>query len=108
MKLGKQKGSKAVKGIDMPKNVTDRLPIVQTDGESCGFKGYDVDVLMKETSSLRKLITQRGTLDSTAIVLFYRFSKILKVQKNNEGFSSKTLAIRLKALEKNRILHTQA
>lgn len=109
MKLGKQKGSKAVKGIDMPNNVAGRLPIVQTDGESCGFKGYDVDVLMKETSSLRKLITQRGTLEillplccSTDSVRYLKFKKTMK------GFSSKTLAIRLKELERNGILHRQA
>lgn len=109
MKSGKQKGSKADKGIDMPKNVAGRLPIVQTDGESCGFKGYDVDVLMKETSSLRKLITQRGTLEillplccTTDPVRYLKFKKTMK------GFSSKTLAIRLKELEKNGILHRQA
>ena len=109
MKLGKQKGSKAVKGIDMPKNMAGRLPIVQTDRESCGFKGYDVDVLMKETSSLRKLITQRGTLEillplccSTESVRYLKFRETMK------GFSSKTLAIRLKELERNGILHRQA
>ena len=109
MKLGKQKDSKAVKGIDMPNNVAGRLPIVQTDGESCGFKGYDVEVLMKETSSLRKLITQRGTLEillplccSTESVRYLKFKKTMK------GFSSKTLAIRLKELERNGILHRQA
>jgi hypothetical protein len=63
VKLSKQNDSKAVKGIDILKNMVGRLPIVQNDGESCGFKGYDVDVLMKETPSLRKLITQRGTLE---------------------------------------------
>ena len=93
----------------MPNNVAGRLPIVQTDGESCGFKGYDVDVLMKETSSLRKLITQRGTLEillplccSTDSVRYLKFKKTMK------GFSSKTLAIRLKELERNGILHRQA
>ena len=93
----------------MPNNMAGRLPIVQTDGESCGFKGYDVDVLMKETSSLRKLITQRGTLEillplccSTDSVRYLRFKKTMK------GFSSKTLAIRLKELERNGILHRQA
>ncbi len=101
MKLGKQKDSKAVKRVDMPKNVAGRLPIVQTDGESCGFKGYDVDVLMRETSSLRKLITQRGTLEillplccSTDSVRYLKFKKTMK------GFSSKTLVIRLKELKK--------
>ena len=78
-------------------------------GEPCGFKGYDVDVLMKETSSLRKLITQRGTLEillplccSTDSVRYLKFKKTMK------GFSSKTLAIRLKELERNGILHRQA
>ena len=109
MKLGKQKDSKSATGIDMPKNMAGRLPIVQTDSESCGFKGYDVDVLMKETSSLRKLITQRGTLEillplccSTDSVRYLKFKKTMK------GFSSKTLAIRLKELERNGILHRQA
>ncbi len=86
-----------------------KLLIVHSDGESCGFKGYDVDVLMKETSSLRKLITQRGTLEillplccSTDSVRYLKFKKTIK------GFSSKTLAIRLKELERNGILHRQA
>jgi DNA-binding HxlR family transcriptional regulator len=86
-----------------------RLPIVQTDSEICNFKGYDVDVLMKETSLLRKLITQRGTLEillplccSTDSVRYLKFKKTMK------GFSSKTLAIRLKEMERNGILHRQA
>ena len=109
MKSGKQKGSTSVKGIDMPRNMAVRLPIVQTDSDSCNFKGYDVDALMKETSSLRKLVTQRGTLEillplccSTDSVRYLKFKKTMK------GFSSKTLAIRLKELEKNGILHRQA
>ena len=109
MKPGKQKGPKSVKGVDVPKNMAGRLPIIQTDSGSCSFKGYDVDVLMKETSSLRKLITQRGTLEillplccSTDSVRYLKFKKTMK------GFSSKTLAIRLKELEKNGILHRQA
>ena len=109
MKLGKQKGSKAVKGIGMPKNVAGRLPIVQTDGESCGFKRYDVDVLMKETSSLRKLITKRGTLENLLPLCCSTDSvRYLKFKKTMKGFSSKTLAIRLKELERNGILHRQA
>jgi DNA-binding HxlR family transcriptional regulator len=110
VKQGKQKDSKAAKGIDGPKSMaTTKLPIVQSDGESCGFKGYDVDVLMRETSSLRKLITKRGTLEillplccTTDPVRYLKFKKTMK------GFSSKTLAIRLKELEKNGILHRQA
>ena len=109
MKSGKQKGSKSVKEIDMPRNMAGRLPIVQTDNNPCNFKGYDVDALMKETSSLRKLVTKRGTLEillplccSTDSVRYLKFKKTMK------GFSSKTLAIRLKELERNGILHRQA
>jgi DNA-binding HxlR family transcriptional regulator len=64
---------------------------------------------MKETSSLRALITKRGTLEillplccSTDSVRYLKFKKTMK------GFSSKTLAIRLKELERNGILHRQA
>ncbi len=109
MKSGKQKGSKAVNGIDGPKKMASKLPIVQSDSESCNFKGYDVDDLMKETSSLRKLITKRGTLEillplccTTESVRYLKFKKTMK------GFSSKTLATRLKEMERNGILHRQA
>ena len=86
-----------------------RLPIVQTDNGSCDFKGYDVDVLMKETSSLRKLITQRGTLEILLPLCCTTDSvRYLKFKKTMKGFSSKTLAIRLKELERNGILHRQA
>ncbi len=64
---------------------------------------------MKETYPLRKLITKRGTLEillplccSTDSVRYVMFKKTMK------GFSSKTLAIRLKELERNGILHRQA
>ncbi len=43
-------------------NNNDELPVVQ-DNEVCGFTGYDVDSLMKETVKLRKIITKRGTLE---------------------------------------------
>ncbi len=110
MKSGKQKDSKAVSGIDGPKNMaTTKLPIVQSDSESCNFKGYDVDILMRETSSLRALITKRGTLEillplccSTDSVRYLTFKKTMK------GFSSKTLSIRLKELERYGILQRQA
>jgi DNA-binding HxlR family transcriptional regulator len=109
VKSGKQKGSKAVNGIDGPKKMASKLPIVQSDSESCNFKGYDVDDLMKETSSLRKLITKRGTLEillplccTTESVRYLKFKKTMK------GFSSKTLATRLKEMERNGILHRQA
>ena len=39
-----------------------KLPLIQ-DEQSCDFNGYDPDMLMKETSKLRKLITEKGTLE---------------------------------------------
>ena len=64
---------------------------------------------MKETARLRKLITKRGTLEiliplccSTNPVRYIKFRNTLK------GFSSKTLAIRLKELEKGGILERRA
>ena len=102
-------GSKAVNGIDLSKDGAPKLPIIQSDNNSCNLQGYDVDALMKETSSLRKLITKRGTLEillplccTTDPVRYIKFRKTMK------GFSSKTLAIRLKELERNGILHRQA
>jgi DNA-binding HxlR family transcriptional regulator len=64
---------------------------------------------MNETFQLRKLMTKRGTLEillplccTTDPVRYLKFKKTMK------GFSSKTLAIRLKELERNGILHRQA
>ena len=64
---------------------------------------------MNETFRLRKLITKRETLEillplccTTDSVRYLKFKKTLK------GFSSKTIAIRLKELEKNGILHREA
>jgi len=109
VKLGKQKGSKTVNRNVLPKDSVSKLPIIQSGNESCNFKGYDVDTLMRETSSLRALITKRGTLEillplccTTESVRYLKFKKTMK------GFSSKTLAIRLKELERNGILHRQA
>jgi DNA-binding HxlR family transcriptional regulator len=91
-------------------NLTNRfsiLPVIQESGikRICNFQGYDVESLMKETSQLRKLITKRGTLEilmplccTTNPVRYLKFRNTMK------GFSSKTLAIRLKELEKNGIL----
>jgi DNA-binding HxlR family transcriptional regulator len=77
--------------------------------DSCNFEGYDVELLMKETEKLRELITKRGTLEiliplccSTDPVRYIKFRRSMK------GFSSKTLAIRLKQLEKNGILERKA
>ena len=75
----------------------------------CSFEGYDAATLMKETAKIRKLITKRGTLEmliplccSTNSVRYKQFRELLK------GFSSKTLARRLKELEKGGILERQA
>ena len=110
MKSGKQKDTKDAKRNEkkITQDLTSKLPIIK-DNEPCSLKGYDVDTLMKETSSLRKLITKRGTLEillplccTTDPVRYLKFKKTMK------GFSSKTLAIRLKELERNGILHRQA
>ena len=60
---------------------------------------------MEETSQLRKLITKRGIIEiliplccTTNPVRYLTFRNSMK------GFSSKTLAIRLKELEKSGIL----
>ena len=64
---------------------------------------------MSETAKLRKLITKRGTLEmliplccSTDPIRHKQFRQLLK------GFSSKTLALRLKELEKGGILERHA
>ena len=86
-----------------------RLPILEDDNNPCSFYGYDIDSLMKETSRLRNIITKRGTLEiliplccSTDPVRYVTFRKSMK------GFSSKTLTIRLKELEKSGILNRQS
>ena len=109
MNPGKQKGPKAFNGINLSKDGASKLPIVQSDNNSCNFQGYDVDVLMNETSLLRKLITKRGTLEILLPLCCTTDSvRYLKFKKTMKGFSSKTLAIRLKELERNGILDRQA
>lgn len=85
-----------------------RLPTIQNE-QSCSFEGYDVESLMKETLKLRKLITKRGTFEmliplccTTNPVRYMKFRNTLK------GFSSRTLARRLKELEKADVLTRQA
>ena len=84
------------------------LPIIQTQ-RKCNFQGYDIGSLMNETSNLRELITKRGTMEiliplccSTDPVRYMTF------RNSMNGFSSKTLAARLKELERGGILHRQA
>jgi DNA-binding HxlR family transcriptional regulator len=64
---------------------------------------------MSETSKLRKIITKRGTLEiliplccTTEPVRYKQFRQALN------GISSKTLAIRLKELEKSGILERRS
>jgi DNA-binding HxlR family transcriptional regulator len=84
------------------------LPIIK-EGVSCSFKGYDIETLMEEIASLRKLITKRGALEILLpLCCTTEYVRYLKFKKTMRGFSSKTLAIRLKELEKNGILHRQA
>jgi len=84
-----------------------KLPTVQQ--QPCNFQGYDALSLMAETAKLRRLITKRGTLEiliplccTTDPVRYMKFRQTLK------GFSSKTLAIRLKELERSGILERRA
>ncbi|WP_458745216.1 winged helix-turn-helix transcriptional regulator [Candidatus Nitrosocosmicus sp. T] len=86
-----------------------KLPKLEDDNNPCNFYGYDIESLMKETSQLRNIITKRGTLEiliplccSTDPVRYITFRKSMK------GFSSKTLTIRLKELEKSGILNRQS
>ena len=73
------------------------------------FEGYDAETLMGETAKLRGLITKRGTLEiliplccTTDPVRYIKFRRTMK------GFSSKTLAARLKELQKGKILERKA
>ena len=86
------------------KKKTKELPVIQ-ENANCNFEGYDALLLMSETAKLRTLITKRGTLEiliplccTTNPVRHKQFRQALK------GFSSRTLSIRLKELEKGGIL----
>jgi DNA-binding HxlR family transcriptional regulator len=92
---------------DNLRNEFSKLQIIQSGNikKTCNFQGYNIDNLMEETSQLRKLIIKRGTLEiliplccTTNPVRYLTFRNSMK------GFSSKTLAIRLKELEKSGIL----
>jgi DNA-binding HxlR family transcriptional regulator len=83
------------------------LPVLNKNME-CNFEGYDASLLMSETAKLRNLITKRGTLEiliplccTTNAVRHKQFRQAMK------GFSTRTLAIRLKELENNGILERQ-
>ncbi|MGI8831345.1 MAG: winged helix-turn-helix transcriptional regulator [Nitrososphaeraceae archaeon] len=79
--------------------------LVLKENANCNFEGYDALLLMSETAKLRNLITKRGTLEiliplccTTNPVRHKQFRQALN------GFSTRTLSIRLKELEKGGIL----
>ncbi len=80
------------------------LPILNKNLE-CNFEGYDASLLMSETAKLRGLITKRGTLE-ILIPLFCTTNPVRHKQFRHalKGFSTRTLSIRLKELEKSGIL----
>ncbi len=106
--MGKQsKDSILNANTNEPKKEIVELPVIQQN--PCNFQGYDIDNLMKETAQLRKIITKRGTLE-ILIPLCCSDDPVRhkKFKDSMVGFSSKTLAKRLKELEKSEILSRQA
>ncbi len=100
--------SRKIASITASRITKTELPLVQTN-QNCDFHGYNADTLMKETAKLRKIITKRGTLEiliplccTTSSVRYIKFRNTMK------GFSSKTLAKRLKELDESGILERQA
>lgn len=92
--------------IETKRRKVKKLPVYDN---SCGFEGYDSQQLMLQTTKLRNLITKRGTFEmliplccTTNPVRYKQFRELMK------GISSKTLARRLKELEKDGILERQA
>src|SRR5687767_12978830 len=82
-----------------------KLPVYN----NCNFEGYDSQKLMLQTTKLRNLVTKRGTFEmliplccTTNPVRYKQFKGLMK------GISSKTLARRLKELEKDGILERHA
>ena len=76
---------------------------------SCNFEGYDSQKLMLQTTKLRNLVTKRGTFEmliplccTTTPLRYMQFRELMK------GISSKTLARRLKELERDGILERHA
>src|SRR5687767_7269941 len=84
-----------------------KLPVYNDN--RCNFDGYDSQKLMLQTAKLRNLVTKRGTFEmliplccTTNPVRYKQFRELMK------GFSSKTLARRLKELERDGILERQS
>ena len=105
----KQEKQKDVTNLEKDKIIKFSKLTINQQKESCNFQGYDVEDLMKETTELRKLITKRGTLE-ILIPLCCTTDPVrhLKFKNSMKGFSSKTLAKRLKELEKGGILCRRA
>jgi DNA-binding HxlR family transcriptional regulator len=83
-----------------------KLPVYDNN---CNLEGYDSQKLMLQTTKLRNLVTKRGTFEmliplccTTNPVRYKQFRELMK------GISSKTLARRLKELEKDGILERKA
>jgi DNA-binding HxlR family transcriptional regulator len=83
-----------------------KLPVYEN---SCNFEGYDSQKLMLQTTKLRNLITKRGTFEmliplccTTTPLRYMKFRELMK------GISSKTLARRLKEIERDGILERHA
>jgi DNA-binding HxlR family transcriptional regulator len=83
-----------------------KLPVYDNN---CNLEGYDSQRLMLQTTKLRNLVTKRGTFEmliplccTTNPVRYKQFRELMK------GISSKTLARRLKELEKDGILERKA
>ena len=86
--------------------------------DNCSFEGYDSEKLMLQTAKLRDLITKRGTFEmliplccTTKPVRNKQFRELVRNKQFRElmkGISSKTLARRLKELEKDGILERQS
>ena len=83
-----------------------KLPIYDN---SCSLEGYNSQKLMLQTTKLRNLITKRGTFEmliplccTTTPLRYMKFRELMK------GISSKTLARRLKELERDGILERHA
>jgi DNA-binding HxlR family transcriptional regulator len=91
---------------DTKRQKVNKLPIYEN---SCNFEGYDSQKLMLQTTKLRNLITKRGTFEmlitlccTTTPLRYMKFRELMK------GISSKTLARRLKELERDGILERRA
>ena len=106
--MGTKNKRPRARSITTPQTTKTELPVVQ-DIENCDFHGYDADKLMKETAKLRKIITKRGTLEILIPLCCTTTSvRYLKFRNTMKGFSSKTLAKRLKELDESGILERQA